>query len=519
MDGAKSRFWGYVGGQLQAYGGLVEAAAYGPGTGKPNVNQWTDYATRWAYYENRRLYDTLKQAGRRSQAMPAGWNPVPATVAFYVANVLGGDLEIAAETEATDDRAALRDAIDRLWEWSNFPVLKRELVETAAVLTNSFLKVAERQDDGDNELDGRTTAVYLQNIPPERVVWWEADERGYVTSIRIDTPRLKSAFSGEEREHTLVEVWRKRWDDGAGGVRFYEARPGTTVEDRYLGVAVRESTFADLGYDFIPLVWVETAAYWWHQVDQIDRYNELGLKLDRLNRATGVIHGRHVDKDGRPMPAPNINTREVSSSYEEAADGTVGWIRVPGNAQFDWAPPPHDLAAVRAQMLDIRQGVEASLPEYRVATLDASQVATETLQMLLSQAGQRVLEMREGLERGLARAQMMAISIAQAAELPGFEESAVGSWEDRDIAHVFVGRDVFEVPLAIRAEIIKSLVAAGIPVKLAMKRAGFSEEEIAEYDAAAAEESLRRQTTLAAQLSRQAALFDSGAADNGLTRP
>ncbi len=86
------------------------------------------------------------------------------------------------------------------------------------------------------------------------------------------------------------------------------------------------------------------------------------------------------------------------------------------------------------------------------------------------------------------------------------------------LEHTFAERDVFETPLAIKAAQLKELVAAGMPLKLAMAEAGFSEERIAEYDNAAAEDALRQRTTLAAQLVRQQALVDTGAADTGLTQ-
>lgn len=521
FDGVRSRFWGYVGDQLQTFGAM-KLDEWRRGPAARERDDWYLYAQRWAYYENRRLYDVLKRAGVRDVAMPTEWNPVPATAAFYMANTLGRGLDIAAD-EASATNAELVRAIKRIWDWSNFDVLAGEMVETAAVLGRVFVKVAERQEDGgEGDSAGRTTSVYLQNLPPESVRRWEADERGFLTSIRIDTPRLRSIFSGEERRHTLVEVWRKEWPAGPlagqGGVAFYEVMSGRAADDT-LGEPVRAQTFDDLGYDFIPVVWADVPTYWWQMIDQVDRYNQMAMKIDRLNRPLGVVLGRHMDRDGRPMPAPRVATEDVETTYQEAADGAVAWLLVPGNSEFDWAEAPIDMATARAQMLGVREGVEAALPEYRVATLDATQIAAETLQLLLSQAGQRVLEQRKILERALVRAQMMAVSIGQAAMLPGFDAADVGSWEEGTIEHTFVERDVFEIPTAMKATILKELVAAGVPVKLAMKRAGFSPAEIAEYDAAAAEESLRRQTTLAAQLSRQAALFDSGAADNGLTRP
>jgi hypothetical protein len=251
--------------------------------------------------------------------------------------------------------------------------------------------------------------------------------------------------------------------------------------------------------------------------DQIDRYNGMAMKIDRINRALGTFESNMFSSEGRPMNL-SINTNEIEMTYQESAAGEAGWLRLPGSAKFQWAGNPIDFATARAQMLDIRDGVVSSLPEYRVATLDATQIAAETLQMLLSQAGQRVLELRDILERGLVRAHMMAISIAQLAELDGFDAATVGSWEAGMLEHTFAERDVFKTPLAIKAAQLKELVAAGMPLKLAMAEAGFSEERIAEYDNAAAEDALRQRTTLAAQLVRQRALVDSGAADNGVTQ-
>lgn len=522
FDGVRSRFWGYVGGQLQTFGGFATGTMR-PGLDSSRRDKYSEYGTRWTYYENKRLYYTLKAAGVREIAMPTEWNPVPATVAFYTANTLGGSPALVVDDDiATGD--ALREAIAQVWVWSNWAVLQRELVETAAVLSDTFVKVAERQDDGDTEADGETTAVYMQNIPPETVRWWEADERGYLTAIRIDTPRLTSVFTGKEYRHTLTEVWRKEWPGAKegepsqpGGVRFYETLPGQPVDDKQLSEPVREQTFIELGYDFIPIVWMESPTYWWQLTDQIDRYNGMAMKIDRINRALGTFESNMFSSEGRPMNL-SINTNEIEMTYQESAAGEAGWLRLPGSAKFQWAGNPIDFATARAQMLDIRDGVVSSLPEYRVATLDATQIATETLQMLLSQAGQRALELRDILERGLVRAHMMAISIARVAGLEGFDAATVGEWDAGTLEHTFAERDVFETPLAIKAAQLKELVAAGMPLKLAMAEAGFSEERIAEYDSAAAEDALRQRTTLAAQLVRQQALVDSGAADNGVTQ-
>lgn len=218
------------------------------------------------------------------------------------------------------------------------------------------------------------------------------------------------------------------------------------------------------------------------------------------------------------MPAPRVQTTEQTTTYEESADGAAGWIRVPGNSEFTWASSPIDFGAAVAQLARIRQGVEDALPEYRVATLDATQVATETLQVLFGMAGERVLSLRETLEGGLSRAQEMALSMGQLAGLPGFEAATIGTWEDGGIRHGFEERDVFTPTAGMVAAAFQQFKAGGLPDKLAMRAAGFEEAVIDEYDEAAADQALRERTTLAAQLVRQRALVDSGAADNGRTR-
>ena len=511
-DRFRSRFWRYVGERLERYGAgrpaVLSALPRAEGGAGRSV---AEYVARWAYYENKRLYRVLCELGVTPAELPTEWNPVPAVVAFYQANTLGRGLRIAARDEARQE--ALEAAVGQVWQASNFGRLTEGLVETAAVLSDTFVKVAERADEA-----GVATAVYLQEVAPEHVRSLTVDERGYVTAVRIDTPRQESVFDGRAERHVLVEYWKKEWEDGEGGVRFFEVAPGVEVEDGRLGEPVRVQSFAELGYDFVPVVYAYTPAHWWSLTDQVDQYNRLAWRMHRLNRPTGVIHGRHVDADGRPMPAPRVQTTEQVTTYEESADGAAGWIRVPGNSQFEWASSPIDFGAAVQQLERVRQGVEDALPEYRVATLDATQVATETLQVLFGMAGERVLAMREALELALSRAQMMALSIGQLAGLVGFEAGAIGTWEDGGIVHGFEEREVFTPTITMMAAAVKELVAAGMPLRLAMREAGFGEEALGDLEAESAAQALRERTTLAAQLVRQRALVDQGAGDNGATR-
>ena len=323
----------------------------------------------------------------------------------------------------------------------------------------------------------------MQDIQPQNVRWWDADERGFLTAIRIDTMRLESVFTGEKRRHTLVEVWRKTWPDGTGGVRYWEMPPGGMLADDGAAEPYRASSFEELGYDFIPIVWLRLDTPWRRQVAHIDRYNALAWQAARLNRPLAVIGAGGVDSAGRPLAAPLGASDKLQALYSDEGDGVMGVLQMPGMATMEWSASPVDFGAMNAMMAEVKQVVIDGLPEYRVATPDSglSQLAAETLQLLMNQAEQRALTMRAGLERMVARAQMMAISIAQLAGVRPdvFGADVIGTYEDGRIEHVFAERPVFTRTSMARAAEAAQHVANGLAVGAAYRLAGYGEAEVA----------------------------------------
>jgi hypothetical protein len=214
-----------------------------------------------------------------------------------------------------------------------------------------------------------------------------------------------------------------------------------------------------------------------------------------------------------------VDGSRFQATYHEVGNGAAAVMRLPGRAEFEWSSGPIDFAALQRDMEAVWEGVVAALPEYRAATLDASsQIAAETLELLLKAAGQRVLDVRGALERALVRAQQMALTLGQKAELDGFAPADIGTYETGGFGHVFAERDVFEPTLAAKTAALKELVAAQVPTKLALEVAQFGQAVVEAFDAAAAEQALRERTTLASALVRARAEVDSGAGDNGVTR-
>ena len=475
MSRIARRFWGGIG-QRIVDSGALDGTLYKPGQTADEQARLSEYDRRWAYYLNDELYGRLYRAGLYETDMPVEFNPVPMVIAFYVANTLNGQLEVQATQEGANSEG-LAAAVEQVWRWSNFPALRRALTRTAAVLGDVFLKVAERRP----EAGEGPTGVYLQDIAPSVVRWWDADERDFLTAIRIDTPRLTSVFTGEERRHTLVEVWRKRWADGFAGARYYEISAGRLLVDSEATGAVAELAFEELGYDFVPIVWARTDTPWRHQTAQIDRYNTLAWQAGRLNRPLGSVNANARAADGRPLAVPQGTPAGLEAVYTEVGDGVMGVLELPGATTFNWAGNPIDFGAHNARMEAIERGVVNSLPEYRVATIDAStQIATETMELLLSHAGQRVLDLRDDLERALVRAQMMALSIAQVAGVAPavFGAEVIGTFEDGGTEHVFVVRPVFSKSAASRAAEVGALTQAGATIEGAAEVAGYNERQV-----------------------------------------
>lgn len=478
MGRLSQRFWGAIGGRILDSGALDAVLAV-PGQRAESAARLSEYERRWAYYANDRLYERLYRAGYVTRDVPTEFNPVPGVVGFYKANVLGGVMEVQPADGAADGDA-LRRAVDLVWEWSNFQTLRGAFVEAAAVFSDAFLKVAEKRNDD------VTTAVYMQDISPLSVAWWEADERGFLTAIRIDTPRLTSVFSGVERRHTLVEVWRKDWGDGVGGVAWYEIAPGQMLDDTRIDNAAVFQTFDELGYDFIPIVWARVETHWRRQTDGIDLYNLKAWTFDRMNAPRWVVNSNTLDSRGVPQPAPRFvgaQTTGLAVQTADSEDGTATVIYMPGMSDLTAAPSPADLTAQAARLDRLRDNIVDALPEYRVSTLRATtQIATETLELLMAQAKQRVLDMRSDLERALVRAQMMALSIAQVAAVDEaiFGEGVIGTYADGRTDHVFAPRGVFEKSAAARAAELGQLTAAGASLEGAAKVAEYNDAQIEE---------------------------------------
>ncbi len=109
MSRLSRRIWGGIGQRILDSGAL-DGTLYKPGQSADETARLSEYDLRWAYYLNDALYGRLYRAGLHAYDMPVDWNPIPAVVAFYVANTLSGALTVQA-TNDPDNTDALAAAV------------------------------------------------------------------------------------------------------------------------------------------------------------------------------------------------------------------------------------------------------------------------------------------------------------------------------------------------------------------------------------------------------------------------
>ena len=193
-------------------------------------------------------------------------------------------------------------------------------------------------------------------------------------------------------------------------------------------------------------------------------------------------------------------------------------------AQALVAPLP--LAEAVAFAMSILRQVEADHPEIQAdmasTAVDASGRA---LRVARQKVEMRVRARRTGYDNALARAQMMAISIGAMKKYPGFESFSPESYKKGELNHSIGDRPVFAFdPLdhleevQARANAMATMTQSGMTLETAMRRAGYSEDDIEEEVKAqdkAEKKALKKAADMAQQFQDQGAAADQGAAQGG----
>ncbi len=439
---------------------------------------WAEhYNVLLGYYLNNGLYEALDvalQGGRTvDSAIKALRNPAFRIVEFYAAKLWPGTLPRALPIVTDND--AIIPAIEQVWTWSNWSAEKETAVRWFATYGDMFLKVSTRSDDG-----GTVRRVFLQNIPPQHVTEFSADERGYLTMLRMDVPRLRDTSDGKQEAYIYTEVWTK------DALRAWEHTRTAATPAEQLGRPVREMALSVFGIDFIPIVRQTLRpsggdrgnGAFIQSLDKIDEANRLATRLHEMmfrhNKPLWALAGAGNDMTGRPLPPPRLGANSAQGEPIEIGDDTL--LSIGGTGTLTPMVPPLDYMAMIETLQKQMDEISADNPELAYYALRDKnvEISGRAMERMLGDAVDRLLSARALAENALQRAHAMALTIGQAVGL--FRN--LGSYEAGDFEHAFAERAVFPASELEDAQTVQAWVAAGMPLPAALKRVGWSDEEI-----------------------------------------
>lgn len=470
---------------------------------------WADqYNMLRAYYLSNGVYDVLRNLlsglGVKKEALKPLRNPAYRVVEFYAAKLWPGVLPAALPID-TENQAIIAP-IQQVWTWSNWAAEKQAVARTFPLYGDLFLKVATRSDS-----QGQVSRVYIQHLEPQSVTAFDADERGYLTFIRLDVPQQRRKQDGKTESYTLTEVW----DKGAQSYRLWEHKKGPAEDLDKLGEPASERSFGDFGIDFVPIVWQpfrhigdeRGMAAITPALDKIDEANRQATRLHqmlfRYNKPLWAASAGGVDGSGRPLPPPRLGDGNSLELSDDPATDDV--VRLPGATKLEAMVPDlnYDAAlnVLRDQMAEIRR----DLPEMVYSEIqERNELSGVAIRYLLEAAIDRLLEARGNAEAALIRANQMALTIGQNVGL----FRGLGSYEAGDFTHSFATRPVLSEAELERSQIVQGYVGAGVPLVTATRRSGWTESEIETMIEEREEEQANQSAGLGAALLNAQASFD-----------
>jgi len=423
-----------------------------------------------AYYLNNGLYDQLYSAlttvGAETQAMRPLRNPAYRAVEFYAAKLWPGPLPDALKIVTENDR--LPEAIKQLWTWSNWSVMKQRTARWGAMYGDVFIKVEKPKKD----------RVYLSLIEPTYVTELDADERGFLTYVRIDIPQQV-----REEDKTKLKTYTEVWDKASDSLRIWVHDRDAETDLSLLGDPKSYSISSELRVDFLPIVQAKLRdigedrglGCFTQSIDKIDEANRMATRLHqnlwRYNVPIWALRANQVTPDGRPMPPPILS----KNANDELELGGDKMIPLPGNTQLESLVPNISWSDALSVLQDHMTELEHDLPELAYWRMrEIGELSGRAVQLLLGDAIDKLLEARGNMESALVRANQMALTIGSK-----FQLFDVGLYENGDLEHSFEAREVIPTPELERAQTVQTYISAKVAKESTLRRAGWTEDDIA----------------------------------------
>lgn len=441
-----------------------------------------------AYYQNNALYDVLADMLRRQavwrEQLKGLRNPAFRVTEFYASHTWPGALPQALPIVA--DRKSIIKPIQQVWKWSNWISTKQVAARHQALYGDMFLKVCTTPAND---------RVYIQVLEPEHVTEFDADERDFLTYVRLDVPQTRRLTNGRNETFTHTEVW----DATEGTFRVWEHSYGVTSDIDHLGNPTINKAIAEFGIDFVPISHAKFAdigedrgmSALMPALDKIDEANRQATRLNQMlfrhNNVVWALNGG-LDASKRPLPAPRIN---ATDGVNDSDDGTITFgdeqmLALPGNTELKQLVPDLKYEDALKILQDHMRELSQDLPELVWFGLgDQGQLSGRAVRLLLGPAIARLEEARGNAEAALVRADQMALTLGKVHNL----FRGLGSFERGDFEHSFEPRDVLPTDSLERAQTqqaeglaLKAYVEAGMSVELAVQEVlGWTPERAAQF--------------------------------------
>jgi hypothetical protein len=423
------------------------------------------------YYSNNSLYEST----RLLKHYLAVWNedirplrsPVNRSVEFFVSKIAIGEPAIASKG------AGVVDAVTKVMEWSNFQIQKPLQVRTMSKFGDLFRKVVSE--------NGK---VWHEIVDTKEVTAFSEDVRGFLTTIRIDTPW--------EHGKTRTEYWTVEGNVPYMAVWIHSLGEHFSIEQIQDALDPEQYVpLAKMGIDFIPFVrstFRNNGTDKWgmncveHSLVKVDEANRQATRLHqtlfRYNKPLWGVFANQVLPDGSPVAPPKFKQGTNTDKTEaELRDNSV--LYFPGMSTIESLIPQIDYTAALAILNSQERELEKDLPELLYyAMTPESNLSGEAIRNLLGAAVDRATQAQSNYVEGTIRANQMAMTIGSFQGI----FSGLGDFDSGATKHSIRFGEQFPIGAGEKASTLASLVNAlgQENLKLAMKLSGYAEEEIAQ---------------------------------------
>lgn len=442
------------------------------------------------YYENSALYEltrlTQHYMGLWQEDLRPLRTPVHRSVEFFVGKVAVGEPVIASENKA------VKDAVAQIMEWSNLQILKQDQIRNMSKYGDVFRKVVSENNK-----------VWHEIIDNKVVTDFKEEARGFLTEIRLDTPIVIDGIQYTETEFWTVNaalpymaIWRHRLPEGS-----------TIEQIQRVADPIQFEPLSRFGIDFVPFTrsafqrrgdrWGMNCAE--HALLKVDEANRMATRLHqnlyRFNKPIWAVSANQVLPDGTPVAPPKLRQgTNANKTDAELRDNSI--LYLPGQATIESLIPNIQWKDALEILLSQEKELEKDLPELLYFSLpDRADMSGKAIRTLLGSAVDRAVQAQANYVEGTVRANQMAMTIGQFQGI----FSGLGNFDDGGLAHSIKYAEPFPMDEDERATTLQAYTTAQVPLKIAMKRLGFSEEEIEEALAEKEKEDAKRMAEMQAQ--------------------